>query len=73
MTAAVEGMEVYLNEQRIGETKRGRAIIVGNLAAGRYALKARKPGCILGAAEQGAKEEAGDGGKGSAPRPRGLL
>jgi formylglycine-generating enzyme required for sulfatase activity/uncharacterized caspase-like protein len=38
------GIEVWLDDEKVGITEAGTALVVGNLAAGRYTLKARKDG-----------------------------
>jgi len=38
------GIEVYLDDRKIGETERGTALVLGNLVAGTYRVKARKEG-----------------------------
>ena len=44
VSARVEGVEVFLGDQRIGETKPGRPLVLENLVAGAYRVKARKSG-----------------------------
>src|SRR5439155_8578906 len=44
LSATLEGIEVFLDEQRIGETAAGRPLVVDNLVAGTYRVKARKSG-----------------------------
>jgi formylglycine-generating enzyme required for sulfatase activity len=44
LSARLDGVEVFLDDQRIGEARRGRALVVDNLAVGTYRLKARKTG-----------------------------
>lgn len=43
-TARLEGIEIWLDDQRIGETKAGRALVLNNVAAGTYRVKASKAG-----------------------------
>jgi formylglycine-generating enzyme required for sulfatase activity len=38
------GIEVYLDDRRIGETERGTALVLNNLPIGMYRVKARKDG-----------------------------
>jgi formylglycine-generating enzyme required for sulfatase activity len=38
------GIEVWLDEQKIGETERGAAIVLNNVAVGTYRLRGRKTG-----------------------------
>jgi hypothetical protein len=40
----VDGVEVFLDDQRIGEARRGHALVVENLAAGLHRLSARRKG-----------------------------
>jgi formylglycine-generating enzyme required for sulfatase activity len=44
LSARIDGVEVFLDDQRVGEARRGRALLVENLAVGTYRLKARKVG-----------------------------
>ena len=44
LSARIDGVEVFLDDQRVGEARRGRALVVENLAVGAYRLKARKAG-----------------------------
>ena len=44
LSARIDGVEVFLDDQKIGEARRGRALVVENLAVGTYRLKARKAG-----------------------------
>jgi formylglycine-generating enzyme required for sulfatase activity len=42
--SGIAGVDVWLDEQKIGETRAGRLLIVSELQAGSYRLRARKPG-----------------------------
>jgi hypothetical protein len=42
--ATIEGIEVFLGDQRIGETSAGRAIVVENVSPGLHRVRARKAG-----------------------------
>jgi hypothetical protein len=44
VTAKVAGVEVWLGNQKIGETETGQALVVADLPPGTYRIKARKPG-----------------------------
>jgi formylglycine-generating enzyme required for sulfatase activity len=44
VTATLPGIEVWLGEQRLGETTTGQTLIVDNLGAGRHHLRATKSG-----------------------------
>jgi uncharacterized caspase-like protein len=44
LTAGIEGVEVFLDDQLIGETRRGRALVVDNLTAGPHRLRVRRDG-----------------------------
>lgn len=44
LRAEIDGVEVFLGDQRIGETKPGRALVVDELAVGTYRVKARRAG-----------------------------
>jgi hypothetical protein len=44
LSTGIDGIEVFLDDQRIGEAHRGRALVIDNLAVGTYKLKARKAG-----------------------------
>ncbi len=44
ISAKIPGIEVWLGDQKIGETKAGRALVVDNLPVGAYRIKARKAG-----------------------------
>lgn len=44
LSAKIDGVEVFLGDQRIGDTKQGRALVVENLAAGAHRLTARRQG-----------------------------
>jgi TPR repeat protein len=44
ISAKHEGIEVFLGDQRIGETKRGRALVVEDLPVGTLPVRARKAG-----------------------------
>jgi uncharacterized caspase-like protein len=44
ITASVDGVEVFVNGQRVGETRRGRVLVIDRLAAGAYRLAARRAG-----------------------------
>ena len=44
VTVPVDGVEILLDDRRIGEARRGHALIVENLAAGLHRLQARRPG-----------------------------
>ncbi|MBI3825965.1 MAG: SUMF1/EgtB/PvdO family nonheme iron enzyme [Candidatus Rokubacteria bacterium] len=44
ISARVDGVEVWLDETRLGETAANRVMIVANLAPGTYRLVGRKPG-----------------------------
>lgn len=43
-SSKVPGVEVWLGEDRIGETRAGAALVTGNLAIGSYRIRARKAG-----------------------------
>ena len=45
--AQIDGIEVWLGEERIGETRVGSALLVEQLGAGRYRVKASKGGYKL--------------------------
>lgn len=40
----VAGIEVWLDDRQLGATESGTALVISDLATGRYRLKARKPG-----------------------------
>ena len=42
--SGVAGVEVWLDDQKIGETRAGRLLVVSDLPAGSYRLRGRKPG-----------------------------
>lgn len=44
VSARIEGVEVWLGDRRLGETRLGRVLLVENLATGSYRLEARKAG-----------------------------
>jgi formylglycine-generating enzyme required for sulfatase activity len=44
VSARIDGVEVWLDDQRIGETKSGRALVVTNVSEGTRRLRARKAG-----------------------------
>jgi len=44
VSGRIEGVEVWLGDQRLGETKPGRTLLVENLAVGTYRVRARKAG-----------------------------
>ncbi|MBI3625156.1 MAG: SUMF1/EgtB/PvdO family nonheme iron enzyme, partial [Candidatus Rokubacteria bacterium] len=44
ISAKLPGVEVWLGDQKIGETKAWRALVVDNLPVGTYRVKARKAG-----------------------------
>jgi formylglycine-generating enzyme required for sulfatase activity len=44
LSSRLDGVEVLLDDQRVGEVRRGRALIVENLAVGTYRVTARKAG-----------------------------
>ena len=44
VTSPVDGVEVFVNGQRVGEARRGRVLVIDHLAAGAYRLSARRAG-----------------------------
>jgi uncharacterized caspase-like protein len=44
VTSSVDGVEVFVNGQRVGEARRGRVLVIDRLAAGAYRLAARRAG-----------------------------
>jgi uncharacterized caspase-like protein len=44
VTSSVDGVEVFVNGQRVGETRRGHVLVIDRLVAGAYRLLARRPG-----------------------------
>jgi uncharacterized caspase-like protein len=44
VTSSVDGVEVFVNGQRVGEARRGRVLVIDRLAAGAYHLVARRAG-----------------------------
>jgi serine/threonine-protein kinase len=44
LSAQLDGVEVWLGDQRVGETRAGRALIVNNVPTGTHRLTARKDG-----------------------------
>jgi len=44
ITTKVAGVEIWLGTEKIGETRAGRALVVDDLGAGAYRLRARKAG-----------------------------
>ena len=44
VTSSVEGAEVFINGRRVGETRRGRVLVIDRLATGAYVLSVRSPG-----------------------------
>jgi len=44
VTSPIDGVEVFVNGQRVGEARRGRVLVIDRLAAGAYRLSARRAG-----------------------------
>ena len=44
VTSRLDGVEIFVNGQRVGEVRRGRVLVIDRLAAGAYTLSARRPG-----------------------------
>lgn len=44
VSSRLDGVEVFVNGQRVGEARRGRVLVIDRLAAGAYRLSARRPG-----------------------------
>ena len=44
LTARIDGVEIFLDDQPIGETRLGRTLIVENLPVGRHRVRARRAG-----------------------------
>jgi hypothetical protein len=44
LSSRLDGVEVWLDDQRIGEIRSGRALVVNNLSAGPHRLRAKKAG-----------------------------
>jgi hypothetical protein len=44
LTARIDGVEIFLNDQPIGETRLGRTLVVENLAVGKHRVRARRAG-----------------------------
>ena len=44
VSASLEDVDVWLDEQQIGKTKAGRALVVTNVVEGTHRLRARRPG-----------------------------
>ncbi len=44
LSVRLEGVEVWLGDQRVGETRSGRALIVNNVPEGTYRIRAHKAG-----------------------------
>ena len=44
VTSPIDGVEVFVNGQRVGEARRGRVLVIDRLAAGSYTLSGRRSG-----------------------------
>ena len=44
LSAKLDGIEVLLDDQKLGETKSGRALVIDNVPAGTHRLRAKKSG-----------------------------
>ncbi len=44
VTVPVDGVEILLDDRRLGDARRGHALVVENLTAGLHRLQARRPG-----------------------------
>ena len=44
LTSLLEGVEVFVNGQRVGETRPGRVLVIDHLAAGTYRVRAQRDG-----------------------------
>jgi len=44
VSSPVDGVEVFVNGQRVGEVRRGRVLVIDRLAPGAYVLSARRAG-----------------------------
>ena len=51
VSAGIDGVELFLGDRRIGETKPKQPLVVANLPVGVYRLKAQKPGYKVWEAE----------------------
>jgi uncharacterized caspase-like protein len=47
VTSRVDGVEIFVNGQRVGETRRGRVLVIDHLASGAYRVSARRTGYRL--------------------------
>ena len=44
LTSPIDGVEIFVNDQRVGETRRGRVLVIDHLGAGPYRVRAQRPG-----------------------------
>jgi len=44
LTSTIDGVEIFVNDQRVGETRRGRVLVIDRLGAGFYRVRAQRPG-----------------------------
>jgi uncharacterized caspase-like protein len=44
LTSPIDGVEIFVNDQRVGETRRGRVLVIDRLGAGFYRVRAQRPG-----------------------------
>jgi hypothetical protein len=44
VTSPIDGVEIFVNGQRVGEARRGRVLVIDHLVSGPYRVEARRTG-----------------------------
>src|SRR5207248_9995257 len=44
LASTIDVVEIFVNDQRVGETRRGRVLVIDRLGAGVYHVRAQRPG-----------------------------